>query len=995
MDEQSRRIVEDLSGALSGELLGDPLTLSMYATDGSLYQMQPLAVAFPQNRDDVLTLARYSAETDVPLIARGAGSGVAGCALGNGLVVDFSRHMRRIEAIGDDTVNVQPGVVLDRLNRTLRKFGRYFPPDPANSAVTTVGSMLAIDAAGSRSVRVGSTRDHVLSIETVLAGGHCLSFANESLDILKTPPDPEDSGMSVFPTGTATDAGATTLKRTIISKLAKLLADNAQLIQERQPALIRNCSGYFLRGILAENELRLPRMLVGSEGTLGLFTSARLHTAPLPEHRGIVLLLFGQLEAAIQAVQAISLQQPSACDLLDRRILSLGRESDVRFEQMISPSAEAALIVEQTGFSTEQARDRIRMVVQCVRDKTNSAVVAHEAYSFDDVEFLWSLPKRVVPMLTRLTGQTRPLPFVEDIAVHPEALHEFLVKSQKVFQKHEVIASLYAHAAAGQLHLRPFLPPPTQQDAAPIESLARELYEAVFSVGGTISGEHGDGLARTAFIRSQYGPLYRVFQQIKDLFDPHNLMNPGKIISDDPHVTVRHFRPPTVPSADIVDLQLRWTPDEMAQSTALCNGCGTCRTQQPESRMCPFFRIDPAEEASPRAKANAMRDFVTGVLPNDAISSAEMKHLADLCFNCKQCELECPSNVNIPQLMIEAKAAHVRANGLSGPDWILSRAHSFGAFGCATAPFSNWSVNNSVSRWLLERLVGIHHLRKLPPFAKRSFMRSAKREWLETPADVNQNNRVVYFVDHYANYHDPELAQAFVAILEHNGIQVHVPREQSASGMAMVSAGDLVAARKIAEQNVQELVELAREGVPIVCTEPAAAVCLKYEYPMLLDHLDVNVVAAQVIEAGDYLRQLQQSGKLKTDFKPLDLDAGYHTPCHLKALGAGTPLRGLLELIPNMRVHTIEQGCSGMAGAYGLMKDNFRTSIRIGWNLISRMRKGDLTVGTTECSSCKFQMEQGTRTPTIHPIKLLALSYGLMPRIERKLRPAKKELMVT
>lgn len=999
MDEQRRRIVEDLSGTFKGELRSDPLSVAMYASDGSLYQIAPLVVAVPRHRDDVMTLARYSAETSIPLIARGAGTGVAGQAIGSGIVVDFSRHMRRIESIGEDTVRVEPGIVRDELNRVLREYGRYFPPDPSSSAVTTVGSMLSVDAAGSRSVRVGSTRDHVKRIETVLAGGRCFEFGVESLDILKTPLMTEmggATGSSIFNYSPLhAETPDITVKRTIISKLTKLLSDSEELIQERQPPLIRNCSGYNLRGVLSGRNLHMERLLVGSEGTLGLFTSAVLHTSPLPEYRGIVLLLFGSLEAAIQAVQVIAPQQPSACDLLDRRLLSLGRESDPRFERIILPAAEAGLIVEQTGFSGKQARDRIRMVISSVRSLHTSAVVAHEAYAYDDVEFLWSLPRKVVPMLTRLTGVTRPQPFVEDVAVPPETLREFLVRAQKVFQKHEVTASLYAHAAAGQLHLRPFLPAPTLADAMQIEAIARDLYQVVFAVGGTISGEHGDGLSRTAFIRSQYGPLYRVFQQVKDVFDPHNLMNPGKIISDDAHVTVRNFRPPATASPDVVDLQLKWSPKELTDAAALCNGCGNCRTQQPDLRMCPFFRAAPREDASPRSKANVMRNIACGTISPTEMASPELKKLADLCFNCKQCQLECPSHVNIPQMMIEAKAAYVAAEGLRRTDWILSRAHSFGELGCRLAPISNWMINNLFSRWFLEKLIGIHRLRKLPTFARKTFMRSVRRTLSTQPTPGTAQKPIVYFVDHYANYHDPELARAFVSILEHHKIPVYVPPDQMASGMAMISAGDLVAGRKLAEKNVRELVELAREGYQIVCTEPAAALCLKHEYPMLLDHPDVQLLADQVIEAGAYLAQLRDQGRLRMDLQSLDLDAGYHTPCHLKALGNERPLRELLNLIPELRVHTIEKGCSGMAGAYGLAKENFRTSMRIGWGLISRMRAGDLDLGITECSSCKMQMEQGTAIPTIHPLKLLAYAYGLMPEIRQKLRPASKRLVVT
>lgn len=987
MEDRRPRIIEDLTPVLQGEIRCDPLTVSMFSTDGSLYQMPPLGVVFPRHREDVVALVQYAAQERIPLIPRGAGTGLAGESLGPGLVVDFSRHMRQIEAIGATTVRVQPGVVCRTLNDALRPFGRYFPPDPSGASVTTVGSMLALDAAGSHSVRVGSTRDHVDTIELVLASGECLAVGDETIE--PTVSAQATNGAAVPPA-----------RRDLVAGLARLLSENAALIAERQPPLIRNRCGYYLRGVLDGNRLRLARMLVGSEGTLGLFTSATLHTAPLPAHRGVVLLLFGHVEAAIRAVQAISQQQPSACDLLDRRLLTLAREADARFRELIPPHAEAALIVEQTGFSPSQIRNRIRMVMDCAAKLPGAGVVAHEAYTHDEVDFLWSLPEKVVPMLARLQGATRPLPFVEDVAVPPEILNDFLVRAQNVFQKHRVTASVYAHAAAGQVHLRPFLPPPTPETAAQLEAIARDLYAVVFECGGTISGEHGTGLSRSAFVRDQYGPLYDVFVQIKNVFDPHHLFNPGKVLSDDPHLTIRNLRPPFVSPQPVehpqtVALQLRWKSDELWQAASRCNGCGHCRTQAAPSRMCPVFRNDPTEEASPRAKANLTRQLMGGQLSFEQLATPEFKRIANLCFNCKQCQLECPSNVNIPQMMIEAKGAYVAEHGLPKSEWFLSRAHSFRALGSMAAIAFNWLLSSPVSRWLLEQLTGISRHRKLPTFARRSFLRSAKRELLTKPVLAGGEKPVVYFVDHFANYHDPELGRAFVAILRHNRIAVHAPPGQLSTGMAMISAGDLEPARELARENLRELADLAREGCPIVCTEPTAALCLKYEYPMLLDHPDVEMVASRVVEAGDFLAQLHAQGRLRTDFEPLDFVVGYHTPCHLKALGAGTPLANLLRLIPRLEVRTIEEGCSGMAGAWGLTRQNFRDSIRIGWGLISRMRAGDLVAGVTECSSCKMQMEQGTQVPTLHPIKLLALSYGLMPEIRQRLKPSRKKLAVS
>ena len=995
MDELQQRISEDLAGMFRGGLEFDAVTRAMYATDASLYEIRPLGVAYPQDREDVAVLARYASENDIPLVPRGAGTGLAGGAVGTGLTVDLSRHMTRIESIGTDSVRVQTGVVLNVLNRALRETGRYFPPDPSNAAVTTIGGMLAVDAAGSHASRVGSTRDHVKSIETVLADGTLVEMGGETSS---SPPPPPAVEESLFPalddlSGVRRVVDGETRRHQLTQRLRSLLKENEALIRERQRPLLRNCSGYHLRNVLVDDELHLPRLLVGSEGTLALFTSATLHTSPLPAHRGVVMLLFGHLEQATAAVCRIAEQQPSACDLMDRRLLSLAREADPRFASLIPRAAEAGLIVEQTGFSDAEVRERLRSVIAAVQEVDSSAVVAQEAYEFDDVELLWSLPTRVVPLLAGLKGTTRPLPIFEDIAVPPAVLNEVLTRAQKVFQKHGITASLYAHAATGQLHMRPFLSPPAREDGPPLEALARELYEMVVACGGTISGEHGDGLARTSFLRTQYGPLYRVFQQVKDIFDPHNLLNPGKIVSDDPHLTIKHFREHRQEENGLVDLQLRWSAERVNDVALRCNGCGTCRTQDAGLRMCPFFRNEPREEASPRSKANVMRGLLTGQIGARDMATDPVREMADLCFNCKQCQLECPSAVDIPHLAIEAKAASVAANGLSRADWILSRAHSFGQLGCALAPVSNWLLHTRWMRWLVEKTVGIARERKLPTFARKPFLKASRRPWGD-PERAKQSP-IVYFVDHYANYHDPELAWALVRILEHHGANVYVPQEQTGSGMAMVSAGDLEAARELAAKNVRILGELAREGSTIVCTEPAAALCLRDEYPLLLDHPDVGPLSRQVQDAGSLLLSWHREGKLRTDFRDIERAVGYHTPCHSKALHQPDAYATLLSLIPGMRLHRIEKGCSGMAGAFGLTRHNFATSLEIGDELIVRMQEPDLELGSSECSSCKIQMEQGTRTPTLHPLKLLAYAYGLMPGIAQRMQPAGKRLTVS
>ena len=975
-----------MAGIFRGEILCDPLARALYASDGSLHQITPLGVAQPRDREDVVTLVRYAAENHLPLVPRGAGTSVAGEALGPGIVIDFSRHMHVIEKIGTQTVRVQPGVVHSRLNHLLRESGRYFPPDPSNTATTTIGSMLALDAAGSHSIRVGSTRDHVVSIELVLANGIYFEASVEKAF------DPIDSN------GTApTTDQAAAARRTLVNRLSVLLGRNAELINIKQPARqIRNRAGYMLRDVLSDSYVSLPRLLIGSEGTLGLFTAATLRTSALPAHRSALMIVFDSIESAIQAVQTVqttAAHHPSACDLVDRRLLTLARDLDPRFNVLIPAAAEAALIVELTGFSQSETTRSVRDLLHALKELPDAGRSVYEATTFDEVEFLWSLPNRVIPLLNRARGETSPVPIVEDIAVPPEMLLEYVSRARRIWQKHEVTASLYAHAAVGQLHMRPFLSSPF--DPSLLEDLARDLYHAAISVGGSISGEHGLGLSRTAFLQSQYGELYRVFQEVKTLFDPDHLLNPNKVLSHDPHLTVNHLRPQREVPAPLVELQLKWSPGEFADTAMACHGCGACRTQESDSRMCPFFRSDPAEERAPRSKANAVRAIVDGRLPQHELASIAMQKLSNNCFNCKQCQLECPTEVNVPHLMLEAKAQYLAVNGPKTSEWFLSRVHAWSDLLCRLSWMINPLLNTRSIRWIMERLLGVSSRRKLPPFSRRTFLQNAPRKWLSPPVSLNDPVPVIYFVDHYANAHDPELAFAFGRIIEHQGMTLHVPPTQLRSGMALISTGDLDAARHLAMTNVRILAEFAREGCPIVCTEPAAAVCLKLEYPRFLDHPDVQLVADHVVEAGDFLARLQSKNELRTDFAALPHTAAYHTPCHLRALGRSTPLLELCRLIPQLKTSNIDHGCSGLAGTFGLTKAHFDESLAIGHKLIEQMRSDQIEFGITECSSCKLQMEQQSTTPTLHPLKVLALAYGLMPEIRRRFRPNYKRRLTS
>ncbi len=997
MDQEQERIQADLRGVLEGDVRCDAPFLQLYATDASIYEVRPLAVVRPQGLADVVACVQYAAEFDLPIHARGAGSGLAGESLGPGIVLDFSHAMRRIIETNQDTVRVQPGVVHEQLNRHLAKSGRLFGPTPATSRSSTMGGVLALDASGSHWPVYGSARDHVKSMRIVLADGAIMDVSQHDVE--------ECRGSS------SAESNIHFRRNELVRRLADVIQRNEQVIAEHRPKSLVNRSGYHLFDVLQNGRLDLARMLVGSEGTLALIVEATVGTSPLPKYYGAGLLFYERLESAALAAQEVRRLGASVCDLVDRRLLSIARESDHRFEQLLPPEAEAVLLVGQQGDDQEVVREQLCRIVDRLRRGKRRAFAARIALEQEDVALYHSLVRHLIPTLYRLKGVSRALPFVEDIALPPEKLPEFFVFLQDLLKKHHLTASVFAHAGHGQLHIRPFVELANPEHVRKMQDLAQSLYEEVIRVEGTISGEHGDGLSRTWCVRQMYGPLYDVFREVKRIFDAAGILNPGKVVADAPQPLTKNLRllelplprenagnsaspPAAEPASPLVELQLNWSNEELTLAARACNGCARCRATSPDERMCPIFRFAPAEEASPRAKANLMRAVMTGQLDANDLQTDALHDIAELCVNCHQCRLECPAGVDIPKLMMECKAQYVANNGLSMSDWFMTRLDLIAKWGGHFPIFANWAIRNRQVRWFLEKTMGLAQSRKLPKFAYRSFSRIAQTRRLTRPTR-RAGSKVVYFTDLYANRHDPQLGEALVAVLEHNGVAVYVPTGQLESGMARISEGAVESARRVAAHNVAILAEAVRQGYHVITTEPSAALCLTHEYPILLDDDDVRLVAKNTSEATSYLWKMHQVGKLELDMKPVNAVIGYHRPCHLIALGVGSPGENLMRLTPGLTVRHLDRGCSGMAGSYGLKQKNFRSSLRAGWPLISAMRDPLIQVGATECSACKMQMEQGVSKPTIHPIKILALAYGLMPEIAELLTSRSEDLVVS
>jgi FAD/FMN-containing dehydrogenase/Fe-S oxidoreductase len=975
---------------LEGELLFSPVERASYAHGAGLYEVDPLGVVVPRTESDVVAAVRYAGEHSIPLHARGAGTGPAGGSLGPGLVVDFGRHFRRVVSVPPEAVIVQPGVVLDALNHQLAPLGRRLGPNPVGSEACTVGGMLGQNAAGPRALRHGAMRDHVARLRVVFAGG-------ETADLAHEPWPSYDDEPADF-------------KGVVVRKLGALARRNADLLARAAQSSPCGRGGYALGESATERGIDLARLLAGSEGTLALVTEATLRTVPIPPAQAVALFPFARLVDAAAAVPACLESAPSACDLYDWRTLRLVRDAFPAFREWLAEPAEAALVVEFEGDGPGEVLDRLRAASARVTRRGSLVADPVELTRRADCELLLAMRRTAEPLLMRGRGRPRPVSFIDGLAVPTPALPEFLQRLQNILKQHDVSWTLDAYCGQGLVHTRPFLDLSDPADVGKLEPLATQVYEAAWELGGAIPGGLGAGLARTQFLRRQVGDLFPVYREVKDAFDPMNLLNPGKVIGDDAHLMAKDLRrfparrvePPPEPAAEPGAAAaspplpiLRWPEPGPWEHASLCNSCGTCRSTEPTLRMCPTYRALRAEAATPRAKANLIRQLASGAIDPKLWGTEELKANADLCVHCNLCQSECPSGLDVSSLMLEAKAAYVENHGLPPRDWVLSRVELWSRVASRLPILTNALLSSGMTRWLLDRLFGISRLRRLPRVRRTPFVRRAARLGLTKARPHAPGPRVVYFVDVYANYFDQELAEAVVGVLHQAGVNVYVPTAQRGSGMPALVAGDVDLARDLALRNLRVLGNAVRDGYTIVCSEPTAAMMIRHEYPKLTDDLDASLVAENTREVCQYLAGLDARGQWPRPQQPLRARVGYHQPCHLRALGVGTPGLDLIRKIPELDVEFIDRGCSGMAGTFGLARDNFRTSLRAGRGLMSRLRDADIEVGATECGACRIQMEQGVTKRTMHPVKLLSLSYGLNPSLRRQLKDPKPRHVIS
>jgi FAD/FMN-containing dehydrogenase/Fe-S oxidoreductase len=950
---------------LQGEVRFDDASRRLYSTDASIYAIEPLGVVIPRTVDDLVTTVQAAGEMHIPLTARGGGTSLSGQSIGPGIVLDCSKYLNAVLDIDPAArvARVQPGVVLDQFNRALASHGLQFGPDVATASRANLGGMIGNNSAGSRSIVYGKTIDHVRRLRVILSDGSRAEFGPVSAAEW----DRRAAGRS--------------LEGTIYRGIRQVVQGHAAAIRRRFPRIQRRVSGYNLDALCAvlcpgsnshhqERDAGLAQLVVGSEGTLAVVTEAELGLLPLPKARGLLVLHFATLAAAMDAVAACLEFGPSAVELLDQMLIDLARNNLSLKDTMaaIQGRPAALFMVEFSGDDPAEVADRVKRLQHRLREVPGLDALVP---ALDPAlrEPLWSLRRAALPLLLGMPGDRKPVTFVEDTAVAPERLPEFAARFRELLRRHGTDGAFYGHASVGCLHIRPLLNLKDGADVARMRRITESVTDLVLEFGGALSGEHGDGLARSEWNRKMFGDeVYAAFRQVKYAFDPHNLLNPGKVV-DAPAMTENLRYGPGYAPAEPGTLFDYGRQEGFARSIELCNGSGVCRKLQ-GGTMCPSFRATRDEKDSTRGRANALRLALTGAEPLKALRSQWVYDVLDLCLMCKGCKAECPSNVDLAKL--KAEFLHFYYEGRPRPlgQVLMARIHRLNRLGAPAAPLLNWFQGRRWVRWLLEKVAGIDRRRSLPPLHAGHFRRWFRRHQPAPPA--GRYGRVLLLDDCFTTFNEPEIGRAAVRVLEAAGYTVELAG-LACCGRPMISKGFLPAARELIHDQLPRLARRLGEGVPLLGLEPSCLLTLTDEWPELVPGPEARRVAAAGQLAEGWLARQAKAGHCDLKLVPRPEKCLLHGHCHQKALvGVGGTVAAL-RLIPFLDVAALDAGCCGMAGSFGFEKEHYDLSVAVAnLALLPALKAEPEVMVVAPGTSCRHQIKDLAGRRALHPLEVLA-----------------------
>ena len=953
MSEPLRRA---LAAHLEGEVRFDKVSRALYSTDASVYQIEPLGVAIVRSRQDIVCAIDIARRHGCSITVRGGGTSQAGQAIGRGLQLDTSKYFNRLLEVNvrERWARVEPGIVLDELNAQLRPHGLRFAPDLSTASRATVGGMIGNNSSGARSVLYGKTIDHILDLHVALADGaisHMHPLAPDELDRA---------------------CAADTLEGACYRDVRRLATECAGEIDRRYPKILRRVGGYNLdEFVCADRPFNLARLMVGSEGTLGIVVEARINLVPLPKAKAVLVIEFDHLLDALGATPAILEHGPSAVEVMDRFILDHARASsalDALRRTVLHGDPGALLCVEFYADAVGELPERLEALE---RDLAARRLGTQTSRAIDPAAQarIWSLRESALGLSMSMKGDAKSLSFVEDTAVAAEKLRDYIERFLHIVHRHGTTAGVYAHASVGCLHVRPVVNLKTEEGVRRFEAIANDVADLILEFGGALSGEHGDGLVRGPFMARMFGPvLYEAFRTIKRAFDPAGIFNPGKIV-DSPPLTdnLRYgagYRTPEPPSFfDYAE------HGGLGRAVEMCSGLGVCRKTL-EGTMCPSYIATREEAHSTRGRANVLRLAMAGRLGEAGLGDEGVYGVLDLCLECRACKTECPVGVDVARFKSEFLADYRRRHGTPLRARAMGHIHELSAWASRFATFINPWLDRTWVRMLNERLLGIDRRRPLPRWTDRTL---ASRWGAKQTA--SGDHQVLVFNDTFSNYYHPEIGIAAAEVLESAGTLVDLA-PNVCCGRPLISQGLLAEARERAAENTRRLHPLVAAGKQIVFLEPSCLSALRDDVPALLRDEEQRK-ARQVADAcflfEEFLEHAASDGRACLTLRAGPARVLLHGHCHQTSLGLLAPAKALLERIPGAEVTDLHAGCCGMAGSFGYAREHFDVSRQIGERRLlpaaRALEPGSVLVAAGV--SCRHQVHDFTGVRALHPAELL------------------------
>ncbi len=937
-----------------GDVLDDTYSLGMYSTDASHYQVMPVAVVLPKNEAEIKKAVAIAREYKIKILPRGGGTSLAGQTVGEAMVMDFSKYMTKIIEVNEQErwVRVQPGLVRDELNDEMMKFNLQFAPDPATSSRANIGGIVANNSSGTKSILYGKTVDHILEAQVLLTDGTELLLKNLTPDQYEQKLDQNDREGKIY------------------RQFKDIILNNKDEIKQRFPKVMRRVGGYNLDEFVYTDQWNLSKVITGSEGTLAVILEVKLNLEPLPKFKSVAVVHFADLIEAIRAVEPMLPYKPSAIEILDKTVLDLSKENLItqRHSHFIEGNPAAIQIVEFYGDSFEDVMQRPRDMIEKL--KSLGMGYAYPLFptgkGYDDV---WVIRKKGLGLMMGLGGDKRALSFIEDAAIPTDVLPEYIDEVLKICKKHNTEVSMYAHASVGVIHVQPLLDLRLEQDITNLKNITDETFDLVVKYKGSWSGEHGDGLVRSAYNERFFGTqLYNAFKEIKHLFDPENLMNPGKIVDAQPiEENLRYGT--TYRDKEVTTVFQYRAENNFKESVHMCTGVGECRKIS-GGTMCPSFKATRDEEHSTRGRANALRLAMSNQLDKEGLTSKRLHEVLDLCLSCKACKSECPSNVDMSKMKGEVLQMYYDEHGIKMRDRLIKNSTETAS---RLSGFLSGSVNflqrTKLFRSVLQMMAGFDKRRLLPEYAKEPFYKWFKKN---NSTNYQSSRRVVLFADTYLNFHEPQIGISALQLLNACGYEV-ILANVGCCQRPKISHGFLREAKKEGTKTVERLKKFMDKGLTVVVCEPGCASALNDD---LADLIEDNAIArqlqSQVMMIDVFLAKEINAGNVNVSFESAADNILIHGHCHQKALYGTNGMNTIFGATPQA-TKEIPSGCCGMAGSFGYEKEHYDISKKVGEEVlfpaIRSMKENTIVVANG--FSCRHQIEHFTGVKPKHWVEAI------------------------